>query len=137
MVWLVCGSPCSGKTTYINEHMGDGDIVCDVDLIYGAISGNDPHDADLWVHEVALQLKERLLEIIKNREGGWKDAYVVSVANTKSSLEADIARCRADKTVFMDTPYEVCMERAKERPEMFRHLVSEWFQTKEEEWLSF
>jgi predicted kinase len=56
-VYLIYGPPCSGKTHYIKEHMQDGDIVCEVDDIYAAISGNDPHDADLYVHEVALELR--------------------------------------------------------------------------------
>lgn len=131
MVYLIYGSPCSGKSTYINEHISDNDLVCDVDLIYQAIGNREAHDADLYVHEVALQLKERLLDIIRDREGGWKNAYVVSIANTDERLKTEMERINADEAIFIDTPYEVCMERAKERPFYFQFLIQEWFETKD------
>lgn len=127
MVYLIYGPPCSGKSTYINERMERGDLVCDVDLIYQAISGQDPHDADLHVHETALQLKENLLDIIRDRDGGWHDAYVVSIANTHEKLAEAMERIKADECVLIKTPYEVCMERAKERPLYFQWLIQEWF----------
>ena len=127
MIYLVYGPPCGGKSTYINDHMTEGDIVCDVDLLYAAISGRDPHDADLYAHETALLLKEKLLDIIRNREGGWKDAYVTSLANTPEQLAADMERVKADEAIYMDTPMEVCLERAKGRPPYFSLLIEEWF----------
>lgn len=130
MVYLIYGSPCSGKSTYIKNHMTDNDIVCDVDLIYEAIGNHNAHDADLYVHEIALQLKEKLLDIIKDRQGGWKDAYVVSIANTDELLEKDVKRINSDKVIFIDTPEEVCLERAKERPQEFFWLIQEWFGTR-------
>lgn len=127
MVYLIYGPPCSGKTHYIREHMQDGDIVCEVDDIYAAISGNDPHDADLYAHEVALELRQYLLNIIRDRKGGWRNAYVPSIANTPEKIKADAERIKADEIIYIDTPYEVCMERAKDRPFEFRFLIEEWF----------
>ena len=131
MVYLIYGSPCSGKSTYISEHMGENDIICDVDLLYSAISNHDPHDADLFVHETALRLKDALLDIIRDRDGGWDNAYVVSIANTAEKIRKDADRINADEIIFIDTPYKVCMERAKERPHMFKYLIQEWFALKE------
>lgn len=131
MTYLIYGSPCSGKSTYIKEHMKDGDIVCDVDLIYQAISNHDAHDADLYVHEVALKLKSAFLDIIRDRGGNWSDAYVISIANTEAKVKADMERIKADKAIFIDTPYEVCMERAKERPMYFQLLIQEWFEMRD------
>ena len=128
MVTLVFGSPCSGKSHYIKEHMADGDVVCDVDLIYSAISGKSPHDADLYVHEMALKIYGSLLDMVRNREGGWKNAYVVSIANTSEKLKEDMERVNADECIFIDTPYDVCMERANERPFYFKYLIQEWFE---------
>lgn len=127
MVYLVCGPPCSGKSTYIKNNASDGDLICDVDLIYGAISTHDPHDADLYIHEIALLLKDKLLDIIRERKGTWKDAYVVSIASTKEKVKRDKDRINADKVIFLNTPYEVCMDRAKERDFAFSLLIQEWF----------
>lgn len=128
MVYLIYGSPCSGKSTYIKDHMKRGDLVCDVDLLYEAISGQNPHDAELYTHEVARKLDCELKEIIRNRAGSWGNAYVVSLANTKEKLQTEKERIKADECIFIDTPYEVCMERAKERPFYFQWIIQEWFE---------
>ena len=130
MTYLIYGSPCSGKSTYIKEHLKRGDLICDVDLIYGAISGQIPHDAELYTHEIACQLDQSLKNIIRDREGNWKNAYVVSLANTPEKLQADKERVNADECIFIDTPYEVCLERAKDRPPYFVWLIQEWFETR-------
>lgn len=131
MVYLVYGSPCSGKTTYIKEHLKSGDIVCDVDRLYSAISFNEEHQTELYAQEVASMLYSDLLGIIRDRKGNWKNAYVVSLANTDERLKAEMKRINADKAIFIDTPYEVCMERAKERPFYFQFLIQEWFETRD------
>ncbi len=131
MVYLICGSPCSGKSTYIKEHIRRGDLICDVDLIYGAISGQDSHDAEMYTHEIACKLDSDLKDMIRDRVGGWKDAYVVSLANTTEKLCKAKERIKADEVIFIDTPYDVCMERSKERPPYFVWLIQEWFETKD------
>lgn len=130
MIYLIYGSPCSGKSTYIKEHIQRGDLVCDVDTIYSAISMNASHDAELYTHEVACQLDKTLKEIIRDRKGKWKNAYVVSLANTEEKLQKAKDQINADECIFIDTPYEVCMERAKERPFYFQWIIQEWFETR-------
>ena len=131
MVYLVYGSPCSGKSTYIKEHMKRGDLICDADLLYGAISQQNQHDAELYTHEVACKLDRALKDIIRDREGNWGDAYVVSLANTDERLKADMERVNADEAVFIGTPFDVCMERAKGRPPYFVWIIQEWFETRD------
>ena len=130
MVYLIYGSPCSGKSTYIKEHIQRGDLVCDVDLIYGAITNSVPHDAELYTHEVACELDSVLKDIIRDRKGKWKNAYVVSLANTEEKLQKAKDQINADECIFIDTPYEVCLERAKERPFYFQWIIQEWFETR-------
>lgn len=130
MVYLVYGSPCSGKTTYIKEQLKSGDIVCDVDRLYSAISFNEEHQTELYAQEVASELYKELLNIIRDRKGNWKNAYVVSLANTDERLTIEKERINADECIYIDTPYEVCIERAKERPFYFQWIIEEWFATK-------
>lgn len=129
MVYLVYGSPCSGKSTYIKEHKKHGDIVCDVDRLYSAISLDEEHYTELYAQEVASKLNEALLDIVRNRDGHWKDAYVVSIANTHEKVKLAKERVNADECIFIDTSFEVCMERAKERPFYFQWIIEEWFMT--------
>ncbi len=127
MVYLVCGSPCSGKSTYVQEHMRPGDIVCDVDRLYSALCFNEEHDSELYAHKVASELRKCLCDIIHDRKGNWKNAYVISIANTREKVEAEKERINADEVVFIDTPIEVCIERAKDRPFYFPWLIEEWY----------
>lgn len=131
MVYLVYGPPCSGKTTYVREHMKRGDIVSDVDDLYAAISGADPHNAeDINVHDTAILLNEALLDMIRDRRGKWKNAFVISLANTEKRVRDAMERVNADEAVFIDTPPEVCMQRAQtERPFYFRWVIEDWFMT--------
>lgn len=129
MVYLVYGSPCSGKTTYVKKHLGKNDIICDVDEIYACISNHDSHEADLYIYDTALVLTEYMYQIIKERKNGWDNAYVISTANTKEKLQREMERVGADEAIFINTPYEVCLERAKERPPYFPWLIAEWFST--------
>lgn len=131
MIYLIYGSPCSGKSTYIKEHIQSGDIVCDVDRLYSAISFNGEHQTELYAQEVASKLYVELLNVIRERKGAWKNAFVVSLANTKEKLKAEMERINADEAIFIDTPYEVCVERAKERPFYFQFLIQEWFETRD------
>lgn len=131
MVYLVYGSPCSGKTTYVREHAKRGDIISDLDAIYGAITSDDEHDADLYTIKVAKELDAVLREIIRERRGKWKNAYVTSIANTKEKLKADMEIVNADECIYIDTPLEVCMERAKDRPYYFQWIIQKWHEEKD------
>lgn len=129
MVYLVYGAPCSGKTTYVKERIKKGDIVCDVDRLYSAISHDEEHDSELYALRVASELYDNLLGIIRDRKGNWKNAYVISLANTSEKINEMKKRINADECIFIDTPYEVCIERAKDRPPYFVWIIQDWFET--------
>ena len=131
MVYLIYGSPCSGKSTYVKEHFKAGDIVCDVDKLYAALCYNDEHKEEIYAQEVAKELRLHLLEIIRNRQGHWHNAYVISLANTREKLSKAMEQVNADEAIYIDTPFEVCVERAKDRPFYFKWIIEEWFEGKD------
>lgn len=133
MVYLIYGSPCSGKSTYIKEHFKPGDIICDIDYLYSAISLDIPHGTELYAQEVARELHNTLLDIIRDRKGHWRNAYVVCTANTNEKIKNLKERINADEIIFIDTPYEKCAQRVKQRPPYFIWLIQEWFMTKDNE----
>lgn len=131
MVYLIYGSPCSGKSTYVKEHFKAGDIVCDVDKLYAALCYNEEHKEEIYAQEVAKELRLHLLEIIRNRQGNWHNAYVISLANTREKLSKAMEQVNADEAIYIDTPLEVCVERAKDRPFYFKWIIEEWFEGKD------
>lgn len=46
MITVITGPPCSGKTSYVREHAGSGDIVVDFDAIARAFGSSDGHGHD-------------------------------------------------------------------------------------------
>lgn len=131
MVYVVHGAPCSGKTTYVREHFHTGDIVCDVDRLYSALCFNEEHQSELYALSTASVLQESLFDIIRERKGRWKNAWVISLANTNAKLAEIVERVGADETIRMDADLKTCMERAKERPDYFQFIIADWFATED------
>ena len=69
-VFLICGSPASGKTTYVAEHKGECDLVVDLDYICAALAGEagNVHTDRKPVLSVALEVRELLYQIIAERK---------------------------------------------------------------------
>ena len=130
MVYLVYGSPCSGKSTHVKEHFRCGDIVCDIDRLYSAVCFNEEHQTEIYAHEVGAMLQDELFDIIRDRKGHWKNAFVISLANTDDKVAKAKERVNADECIYIDTPMDVCIERAKDRPPYFPWLIEDWFNTR-------
>jgi len=110
-VFLVCGSPASGKSFYVKNRKTKHDIVIDLDYICAALMGElDNIYAD---HEpvlsVALEVKALLYEVITARRGKWQKAYVVtSIANIAE--QKAIAREINAEIVLIDTNIGDCLK---------------------------
>lgn len=112
---IVCGPPASGKTTYVETHKGDRDIVFDLDAIALKLHGK----------RVSLLDKDRMLDCIKHRNQGladlmWakaKGSYdrawliVAEPAAHKRQWWAD--KVKPDQMVILETPAAECVARAK------------------------
>jgi len=61
-VYIVWGSPASGKTTYVKKHMEGGDLVVDLDLIKQSISMKEKTTAGDNLLNVALSVREHCNE---------------------------------------------------------------------------
>ena len=53
VIHAVIGPPCGGKSTWVMEHRQEGDVVVDMDMLAGALTGGDGHDAPDWAREMA------------------------------------------------------------------------------------
>ena len=127
MIYIVYGSPCSGKSTYIKQHAGRNDLIVDTDAIYSAISGHDEHDTDSELYQTAMSvLREDLYDLIKARRGKWENVWVASVCRPSELLQL-MDRIDADEAIYMNTPKEECLRRANERGEPWRERVQTWF----------
>ena len=123
-VYIVYGSPCSGKTTWVNDNATADDIVVDLDSIWQMISINDRYVKPAALKSVVFDMRDKLYDIIKYRSGKWHNAYVITGGAMKGDRDRLVARIGADDLIFIDTPKNECIRRCLER----KDLSEEWIQ---------
>jgi hypothetical protein len=128
-VTLVCGPPCAGKTTHVQQHAVEGDTVLDQDQIAQAI-GSDRE----WLHSRTTSMRAH-----RRMRGA-----IVGVGNAQSGT-AWVVRCqanghrrrslafslRATSVVVLKPPMDVVLERAQHRPDPIKtgRLIRDWYAT--------
>ncbi len=134
-VFLVCGSPASGKTTYVAEHKGKSDLVIDLDYICAALAGEtgNVHLDHRPILSVALEVRELLYQIIAERRGKWERAFIITTIADVREMKAVADELRAE-IVLMNTALPECLERIKNDPSRVHNrilhakLAEEWFE---------
>ena len=124
-VYLVWGSPCSGKTTWVNEVKLPGDLIVDIDSIWECISGCDRYIKPTELTSNVFSIRDTLYEHIRYRLGNWDNAYVIGGYPLISERER-LCKTLNARDVFIDTDKEVCMLRAESRKGWSRY-VEEWW----------
>lgn len=135
-VYIVHGSPCSGKTTYAASVAGPADLIMDMDAIWSCISASNiakgmnihaPREPKL--RQNAFAVRNCILDMIRTRCGDWENAYIIGGYPRQAERER-MAAIYGAEMVHIDTPREVCMQRASDRP-------GEWMGYIEEYWNSY
>lgn len=127
-VYLVYGSPCSGKTTFVNGIKGNSDIVIDMDLIWMAITGREKYFKPNALKTNAFILRDCLYDMVKTRTGKWEKAYVIAGLPHKGERER-LAVTLGAEYIHVDTPKDICLQR----------LASDSGRTEEQrrEWITY
>lgn len=128
-IYLVYGSPCSGKTTYVEDAAGKDDLILDVDKLYQAISINPSHIKSKCLSSNVFQIRDLILDMIKTRNGKWKNAYVVGGYPYQNERERLINSLGAEE-IFIDTSIDKCLENASERSKEYIKYIYDWFELK-------
>lgn len=107
-IYIVYGSPCAGKSTYVNSVALKDDLIIDIDRIYNAIN----NDRSNRLYSNVMSVYRSLIDMVKTRNGQWINAYIVmancnSVERTQKMLGAEL--------IHIDTNKETCYKRAKEK----------------------
>ena len=109
-VFVVYGSPLSGKTTYVKSVMNPGDMVVDMDNIWQCISGCDRYVKPNRLKENVFTIHNELIQQVERRLGFWLNAYVVGGYPLISQRERLIKRLGA-REIFIDTEKNICEDR--------------------------
>lgn len=130
-VYLVYGSPMSGKTTWVREAQNVGDLIVDMDSIWQCISGQERYEKPGVLNANAFGVRDRLIEDVRYRRGKWRNAYVIGGYPLISERERLCRMLRA-REVYIDTTEEECMRRLEQAEdgrdkEKWRAYIEEWW----------
>ena len=125
MITVVMGPSCSGKSTFVQEHKQSGDVVVDWDKLSQAFGSEVPHEAPDDVKSVTHAA--RTAAIARLFDGIESDAWVIWHQLTDEKIREYGEQ--GVKFYVMDTPLDVCLERAIEdrRPEGTEQRIRDWF----------
>lgn len=129
-VFLVYGSPLSGKSSYVSEAMNKGDLVLDIDRLWWAVSGQSMYVKPDRLKANVFALRDNLLEQIKYRRGKWSNAYIIGGYPYERDRERLIDSLGA-REVYIDTDKETCIERLLQDNEKdtdtWMKYIDEWW----------
>jgi hypothetical protein len=125
-VYYVYGSPCSGKTTFVNGIKGNSDIVLDIDNIWQCVTGggaryNKPNALKTNVFAI----RDLMFDMIRTRAGKWERAFVIEGGALKADRERKIELLGAE-AIFIDTDKQTCLERLASDTERAQEQKKEW-----------
>lgn len=112
-VYLVHGSPCAGKTTYVNSVATRNDLIVDLDKIHRSLCICGLYDKPDAVKRVAFNVRDMLLDEVRTatHRRRWQDAYIVGTYPDAYDREEFVREYGAE-LVHIDTPKDECIARA-------------------------
>ncbi len=131
-VYIVYGSPLSGKTSYVNEIAEQGDLIIDIDSIWQCVSGCDRYVKPKKLNAVVFSVRDKLLDAVKYRQGKWSNAYVIGGYPLQGERERLIDTLGA-REIYIESTKEECLLRLKEdvyrdEKEWSKYIDSWWRQ---------
>lgn len=122
-IYIVYGSPCAGKTTFVNERALKDDLIIDIDRIFEAINNGRSNR----LYDNVMQVYRLLIDMVKTRNGKWVNAYIIRGFPLKGERERLAAMLDAE-LIYIDTDKETCLERAYKRAPDYDKFVLAWWQ---------
>ena len=131
-VYLVVGSPLSGKSTFVKNVATENDLILDFDRLYEAISTSPIHIKNNRIKPVAFALRECLMEQIKMRTGKWLNCYIISTEPYVMNRKRLVDSLGVDEIIYMDETKEECLKRLYENPdnrdiELYKKLIEDFY----------
>lgn len=133
-VYLVLGAPCSGKTTFVKEHIEEGDIVFDVDDLWQVLSGQARYIKPNQLKQIVLATRLFIKEQLKRGAGYWRNAYIIdSKLATPLEIEKEAEAYPFNVEVIeMEATKEECLNRLLNNSQgrdikLYTDLINEYY----------
>lgn len=131
-VYLVYGSPLSGKNTFVKDNMDVGDCIVDIDNIWQSVSGCDRYIKPNRLRSCVFNIRNHMIDMVRMRQGKWLNAWIIGGYPLISERER-LCKALGAREIFIDTPREKCIERLHANPEgrdilEWEKYIAEWWE---------
>jgi hypothetical protein len=128
-VYIVYGSPLSGKRSAVNQMMRRGDIVVDLDVLWQAITFQPIYQKPSNCRFNVFRVRDSLLDQIRTRYGQWYDAYIIGGYPDKYERER-LSISLGAELIYVESTKEECLQRLEEtnRPKEWRDYINDWWE---------
>lgn len=123
-IYIVYGSPCSGKSTWVNDNAGPDDLVVDMDKLWECVSVCDKFHKPERLKQNVFGLRDCLLDQIRMRVGKWKNAFVIGGYPLKMERKRLAERLGAE-IIYIECDKSTALSRAKNKE--WEGFINEWF----------
>lgn len=121
-IYIVWGSPCSGKSAYVNEAAGKDDLIIDIDRIYSAVNlGRSGR-----IYGNVMELYRQMIDMVRCRSGRWANAWIVRGFPLSMDRER-LANELGAELIHIDTSREECEAEAMNRGGDWSKWVADWW----------
>lgn len=130
-IYLIYGSPCSGKSTYLDSVKQRGDLIVDVDRIRQCVSGMNTHEIVPSLNSVVFGIRDYLMDAVRTRQGKWNRAYIIGGFPLISERER-ICKQTGAQEIYIESTKEECLRRFDEKPDgrdkEWKRYIEEWWE---------
>lgn len=109
-VYYIWGSPCSGKSTFVQQNKSAGDLIVDIDLIWQCVTGGEKYDKPDALKANVFMIRDALLEQIKTRAGKWQTAYILTTEPRAAARKRVCDQLGAEQ-IYIDCTKAEALER--------------------------
>lgn len=128
-VYIIYGSPLSGKTTLVKELMGYGDLVLDLDSLWQAVTMQDRYTKPNNIRFNVFKMRDDLLDQVKKRYGNWYDAYIIGGYPDKYERQR-LAEELGAELIYVESTKDDCIERVSKtgRSMQWIEYIEDWWE---------
>lgn len=130
-IYLIYGSPCSGKSTYLDSVKQRGDLIVDVDRIRQCVSGMNTYDIVPALNSVVFGIRDYLMDAVRTRQGKWNRAYIIGGFPLISERER-ICKQTGAQEIYIESTKEECLRRFDAKPDgrdkEWKRYIEEWWE---------
>ena len=109
-IYLVYGSPLSGKSTFVKDRANIHDLVIDIDKIYEAITNNPPYIKSNRLFDNVKAVQDCLLDCVKYKRGKWVNAFIILGMPYKGERERFCTEYGAEP-IYIDCDQQTALSR--------------------------